>query len=1284
MKYKAIGFMLVFTLSFLIINNSFTDFDNSDLTKSEIVKSEKSKLMSSKAEWSEKKKMVKGVSKFDEPNKFMELHRLIRTRDGEEKPGYEVNYRIKELNKAKARAAKLNKSLASTNAVTWVERGPANVGGRTRGIHIDPDDASKNTWFAASVGGGVWKTTDAGNSWELKTPDLPNLSMSYFGVSPANNDVIYVGTGEGFGNLDAIPGNGIFKSIDRGETWTQLASTVNNDSIFVNRLVVDPTDENIVIAATSTGIFKSFDGGTSWTKVLSGNDVQDMVANPLNFSTIYAARNGAGIFKSIDAGDSWIQSNDGIIGAGRMEIDIAPTDTNRLYVSADTPNGTLFMSTNAGASWKEVVDVEGSEYENVNWLGSQGWYDNCIVVHPYDENIVFYGGIDSWQATINFDSVKGISNVVLSGTESFMGFKESKLSYLEGSLGTGEEYWEEDLVDDADYVDVEIRFGNGITQKAHMFETYSTYIDFIDVPFQVWDVTNNKQLAISYNDIRKNDTYDWSATRGDEIFVSAIDYDDANPNVNIAVNDGLKYKNTVVFTPKNALGVAWDPASQPESKVEIITGFVPVVSKTQVPITDGYNNYGQGADIHVDHHELVAVPMNEATQEFWLINSNDGGVALSMNGGVDWNETDQNGYNTSQFYGADKKPGASEYFGGMQDNGTWQSSGGEEASSTTSYNYRISGDGYETSWHYDDPNKMIGGSQYNRFWRSEDGGSTFGPANVGFDGWGNSAISPFVSKIAKTNSDPDLLFTITTPGVYRTDNFAESWELIPINNLDAGGQYFSMSQVAISIANPQVVWAASYMNTSNATPNISMDGGLSFNATGGSSEISGRISGLDTHPTDEETAFITFSFADGAKILRTTDYGQTWSDISGFGTGTESTTGFPDVAVYCVAVMPYNTDIIWAGTDIGLVESTDNGATWSLHESNLPSVSIWEIKIVDDQVVLATHGRGIWSASLPELASYTPPVAVKSPRINGDISIGTLGININASLRSIYDSTHVMVDGSSVLTVLNTEPQDLIIVAPVPEAGTKKVYLQSYKDGKSYKSSSQDLYVFSLAEVQQGYYSGFSSDGGFVLDGMEIGEATGFSSSALQSPHDYTEESNYFAILRTPIIVSASDAIMTYKDVAIIETGEAGTVYGDEEFWDYVVVEATKGGEWLPLADGYDASSDSRWLDAYNNVQPGTEAMFKSHTINLLDNFAAGDTILVRFRLFSDQLTVGWGWLIDDLIIQGQFVGVEGEREIPSSFALNQNYPNPFNPSTTISFSLPKKSDVNIKIYNNY
>jgi photosystem II stability/assembly factor-like uncharacterized protein len=154
----------------------------------------------------------------------------------------------------------------------WEERGPGNVGGRTRGLIVDPDDATNNTWFAAAVGGGVWKTIDGGQSWTCLTDNLPNLSANALAMSESNHNIIYLGTGEGFYNLDGIAGNGVFKSIDKGDSWTQLSSTVdNNDFKYINRLAIDPTNPDIVIVVTNTGIFKSIDGGTSWSNVYTGS-----------------------------------------------------------------------------------------------------------------------------------------------------------------------------------------------------------------------------------------------------------------------------------------------------------------------------------------------------------------------------------------------------------------------------------------------------------------------------------------------------------------------------------------------------------------------------------------------------------------------------------------------------------------------------------------------------------------------------------------------------------------------------------------------------------------------------------------------------------------------------------------------------------------------------------------------------------------------------------------------------------------------------------------------------
>jgi hypothetical protein len=99
------------------------------------------------------------------------------------------------------------------------------------------------------------------------------------------------------------------------------------------------------------------------------------------------------------------------------------------------------------------------------------------------------------------------------------------------------------------------------------------------------------------------------------------------------------------------------------------------------------------------------------------------------------------------------------------------------------------------------------------------------------------------------------------------------------------------------------------------------------------------------------------------KILRTSDFGETWEDISGFGNDSTSNNGFPDVMVYSLLVMPYNTDIIWAGTEIGIFESPDNGETWHYADNGLPAVSVWQMFVQDNTIVLATHGRGIWTTT---------------------------------------------------------------------------------------------------------------------------------------------------------------------------------------------------------------------------------------------------------------------------------------------------------------------------------
>ncbi|MCX6169618.1 MAG: T9SS type A sorting domain-containing protein [Ignavibacteriales bacterium] len=1076
--------------------------------------------------FSGRKKKIKGLAKSDEPDMFAEFQKKIRTRDGDTEPKYSPNYLMEELYKSQ----KQSRLYKTTTNLNWVERGPGNVSGRTRGIIVDPTDTTNKTWFAGSVSGGIWKTTNAGESWESKTQALPNLATTVLAQSASNPGIIYCGTGEGFFNADAVNGSGIFKSVDHGETWTQLSSTANLNFSNVNRIIVDPYNPNILLACTNPlsgssstfpgGIWRSIDGGTSWQRTYSSlaKRTQDLKADPLNFLIQYCTVNNDGVYKSTDGGLSWTKSSTGLVTTGRIEIAVSGKNPNYIYASCEEKNSTsgLYVSVDKAATWKLVNSEDGS---TKNWLTTQGWYDNTIAVHPFDENTVFFGGIDLWKAKLTSS-------------------------------------------------------------------------------------TDTTRLAIFSH------------------------------------------------------------------------------------VTDGYNQYnlGSSAKIHVDQHSIVPVPLASAPGTFWIVNGNDGGVAVSTNGGTTWREALNGGYNTTQFYGVDKKPGFNEYIGGTQDNGTWLSPKGENASPITAYKNVIGGDGFDVAWHYKDPNKIIGGSQYNGFYRTTDGGNNWLPSTTNLADVG-SGKGVFISKIAKSNSDPDLIFTTGSQGVWRSEDFGGAWEKSSITSNDWSYSPTS-TPVAISIADPQIVWAGSFFSNYLSKLFLSIDGGLTFASLPKySGSALGSITGIDTHPTDRKTAYVTFSFSGAPKILRTTNLGISWEDISGFGSGSISSNGFPNVATYCVLVMPYNTDIIWAGTEIGLFVSTNNGVTWLAADNGLPAVCIWDMKIVDDQVVLATHGRGIWSVTLPDLSTWQPPVVTLSPIISALSQGVDKAINLSAKLRSGYDSTLVMIDGQKLIKLASTSVKDTSFKFIPTTFGTKNIQLIAYKSGLIYKSSSRTLIVYNLKPTTVRYSNNFEVDDyDFAGNGFGIStpSQSGFTSQAINSLHPYAEATDYYYNLLVPIKISWSPnlANIEYDDIAIVEPGDDPN-FGDPNFYDYVVVEGSKDGlNWIPLADGYDCRYNNSWKTLYDspNVNP-TAANYVQHKIDMTKKFNNGDVIFIRFHLYSDEAAVGWGWAIDNLEIQPNASDVEKENTIPTAYSLSQNYPNPFNPETTIKFTLPKRSKVKLEIF---
>jgi len=177
----------------------------------------------------------------------------------------------------------------------------------------------------------------------------------------------------------------------------------------------------------------------------------------------------------------------------------------------------------------------------------------------------------------------------------------------------------------------------------------------------------------------------------------------------------------------------------------------------------------------------------------------------------------------------------------------------------------------------------------------------------------------------------------------------------------------------------------------------------------------------------------------------------------------------------------------------------------------------------------------------------------------------------------------------------------------------------------------------------------------------------------------YSQETEYFYYLKTPVKIASSDATFSYEDIALIETGEDNSKWPDQDFYDYVIIEGTIDGvEWLPIADGYDASAVTEWHVAYNEGSKGNDDMYVKHTIDLLETFSPGDEVLFRFRLYSDQLTVGWGWAIDNLYIQETPpVGFKDDLEVSNVLGA---YPNPYTSKTDIRFNLTVPGTVSTKI----
>ncbi|MGH9936172.1 MAG: hypothetical protein ACREAM_08000, partial [Blastocatellia bacterium] len=335
-------------------------------------------------------------------------------------------------------AAEADPNAATHNAL-WTPLGPGNIGGRTRSILINPRDA--NVMYAAGVAGGVWKTTNGGQTWTPIADMIANLAVNSLSMEPGNPNVIYAGTGEGYFNIDAVRGAGVFRTTDGGATWARLEGANTPDFHYVNDIVISPNDANRVYAATGTGVWRSTGGGANWTRVLEPkNEDDDPAAGGCLDLVIRTDKQTDFLFASCGTFEpATIYRNTDAAGSGawervltqpemgRTSLAIAPSNQEVVYaLAASIDTGpyadglhAVFRSTSGGAADSWTTQVSNRDQNKLNTLLlsnpffatltdcqfdlsndflNQGWYNNVIAVDPLDPDRVWAGGVDFFRS----------------------------------------------------------------------------------------------------------------------------------------------------------------------------------------------------------------------------------------------------------------------------------------------------------------------------------------------------------------------------------------------------------------------------------------------------------------------------------------------------------------------------------------------------------------------------------------------------------------------------------------------------------------------------------------------------------------------------------------------------------------------------------------------------------------------------------------------------------------------------------------------------------------------
>ncbi len=889
------------------------------------------------------------------------------------------------------------------NQFTWRWIGPMTFSGRITGFAVPRGQSTK--YYVLTASSGVWKTEDAGISFEPIFEKGGTLSMGWLAIAPSDPNILYLGTGEPMHARSSTHGNGVWKSTDAGKTWTKAGL---EKSYFINKVEIDSKNPDIVYVAAEgklydnemdceRGLFKTTDGGKTWTNLgpMKDRGVADVVIDPRNSDIVITAsyklirrawtyidrQPGNELYKSTDGGKTWKKLAGGLpqgVALGRTGLAIFEKNPNIVYARVD-----------------EEVNLGFQERDGVANFAAPGGFGGRgggAVFQPDSS----FAQFKTFKMDPQFVKLSGVKHTPITGAD-----QAEVVTKINEAIGD-KDFLTKNAVDLAKFVPAarKVFAANEATMSAldeleKLTKKPAPAADSTEAKVRS-QLTNRLVLETLYSGalanlqpVKRNGVVYRSDDQG-ETWKAMTEYKLTGGSTQVNQTEGGYYGRIII-----------DPN---DDKVLYCGDTNTTVSKDsgKTFAATGWDGTGK---THVDHRVVWVDPLNSNH----ILSGNDGGVSETWNGGRNFSQ--KNGIRAQQFYDvAVDQEQPYNVMGGTQDNGAWIGPSQNRNSYgmfANDWRYLPTGDGFYVVRDWWNPEYIYYESQFGSSSRQNlDTGETsqlavrLTPEQVAA---GEPALRyQWNAPIVLSPHNPGIVF-IANQYVWRSlsrgaqgtfqkispDLTKASKEKIALSR-KTNLQWATIYSFAESTKKPGLYW----VGTDDGNVQVSTDsGGTWTNITNQFYDAAGKpkpgvkgdlipydrwVKRVVPSAFDENTCYVAFNGyrthnEDKTWLYVTKDLGKTWTDISG---------GMNN-PIFDVEEDPDNANVLYLATDYGIWVTVDQGKTWTAFTTSQPTMVIRDLAIQkrDREMAIGTYARGFFVADIAPMKEFKPEVFEKAAHL---------------------------------------------------------------------------------------------------------------------------------------------------------------------------------------------------------------------------------------------------------------------------------------------------------------